>query len=504
MSTKQDILEQTIGQPIDLAKWQERTRDGWLVNLDIRHGRATKKLTFEELGITASTDEAKTAYASLLSPGMKRLLPKAPIMDLETIARGAREHLKEYTYDTPFGKFFPRTAYKRWSWGLWRDGSTTISGEAYFDRYGSWYTADEDMFEDELDGDTGEKTGWIVWKKPQNMVKPGNEFYRYRFFATRDEIVKRFDALITQVEAEYQYVARETYRLDSAQREEHPSESDFFEHFLNAHIRSHYKPARSFAQTCIYQEIFLEITLSSPFEAKERTLNDVGNIYTQREAEIAAAQERKQMLDAENRDLVRKVRQQKEAMIDSFVTSLVVQLRNLTYEAVTSVLTSIKKNNTLQGRPVIQLLDLIAQIRHLNFYSDQDIDAILTTLHGIIDTPAKDRNISDITRQLQRIGTLTRGTILALGETPREGKDIKPEDIGIPDQPTDEDIREAREEIREVVSTLELPEAEREEREESVVPTGSMLIPEVLEKFSTMKLSEIEQLVNEQSGERTE
>src|SRR5690242_19452811 len=104
-------------------------------------------------------------------------------------------------------------------------------------------------------------------------------------------------------------------------------------------------------------------------------------VISERQAEIEAAQKRRAMLDEMNRDLVRKAWEQKQQMLDRFLSSLLSKVRTMTYDAVTSVLASIREQETLQGRAVIQLKHLIEQLQTMNFYGDQDIDAILTGLH---------------------------------------------------------------------------------------------------------------------------
>ncbi len=464
MTTREEALEQALGAPINLEEWQERMRAGWLVNLNIKHWRGRKKLTFAELGIKPSTQDAQTAYDKYLKPGSKQLLPVEPIQELETIVRGARMLLEECCYETPFGTFFPRTAYKQWKWGLWKDGTATISGEDYYAKYGTWYSPDEVMFE-LTDGIR------IAWQKPKNMVKPGNEFFRYRFQETVKEIVKNYATLIAEVRSQYAYIAEEVYWLDTTQREEVATLSDYVDHFWHKFVKPHLKSAEEFAACASYQEVFLQFAVASMLEAEEISGKRMDTVFTKQEAERAAAQEYKHELDAANRELLAKVRAQKEAMIDSFITSLVARLRHMTYEAVTSVLKSIKDNDTLQGRPVIELKGLIEQYKALNFYGDGDVDRILTTLYGIVEKPPKERNIAEIQRKLRDIGTITRSTLLALGEQPREGKeDLSPEDVGISTDPSDEEVREAREEIASGVFKVEVSE-EREAREEQMTLT---------------------------------
>ncbi len=409
---RQQILEAALGRSVNGTDWRRRMKEGFLVELSIKRWRARKKLALTELGINPPTAEARAVYEQLLTLGSKLLLPQQTLKDLETIERLARAHLREHTFKTPFGTFLPYTSY-----GLW---------------------------------------------------KSGNEEFKARFFARRDEIVAAYPALIEQVLTEYEQIARHTYQLLLSQIDDlgdsFPDEDAFVAHFRLEIIARNIKSADEFAATFTYDERFSRIQALDSLESEEV---EADVVISERAAEIEAAQNRKRQLEEMNRDLVRKAREQKQEMIDNFLSSLLTQIRTLTYDAVTSVLASIQEQETLQGRPVIQLKNLIEQLKTMNFYGDQDIDTILTLLHSIIEMPARERDIPEITRQLRAIATLTRGTILALGdEAPREGKDITPQELGIASYPSDEEIREAREEITMAVTYTSLPDTSREEREE--------------------------------------
>src|SRR6266487_3068739 len=176
---RQQILEAALGRSVNGTDWRKRMKEGFLVELSIKRWRARKKLTLTELGITPPTDAARAAYEQLLTLGSKLLLPQQTLKDLETIERLARAHLREHTFKTPFGTFLPYTSY-----GLW---------------------------------------------------KSGNEEFKARFFARRDEIVAAYPALLAQLLTEYEQIARHTYQLLLSQIDDlgdsFPDEDAFVAHF---------------------------------------------------------------------------------------------------------------------------------------------------------------------------------------------------------------------------------------------------------------------------------
>lgn len=427
---REEIMAEALGSPIDLADLQRKMQDGFIIELTIKRWRARKKLSLFELGIVAPNEETQRAYDELCNLGTNALLPVQVIKDLETIERLARQNLKRHSFSTPFGKFVPWSSYAAW--------------------------------------------------------KRENEEYKQRFWAKHDEIVANYEEHTESLLRQYEDIARHAYMLLGEQYrrtgqargffEEFGEEWIFVNHFRRALIGSHIKTALEFSGTFVYRERFSKIQMLDVLNTKQERVSSPESWMSEQEMRREAAEKRRTALLEMEEDLVRQVRTQKQNMIDSFLQSLMVQLRTLTYDTVTNVLKSINREETLQGRPAIALKNLIKQLEEMNYYGDRDIDGILTRLYDIIDKPAKERDVADIQKQLRAIATMTRGTILALGdeeerneESREEGEDAQ---LGIVAYPTRDEVREAREEVftpvpQRVAALAE--ESEREEREEEPV-----------------------------------
>ncbi|MGH2505872.1 MAG: hypothetical protein ACRDHZ_00395 [Ktedonobacteraceae bacterium] len=435
---RENILAEALGQAATLEDWQRTTKDGFVVEVKIKHWRARKKLTLYELGVLPPNGEAAEAYESLLNLGTNALLPMQTLKNLESIERQARLHLKTCTFETPFGRFLPYTAY-------------------------------------------------IAWKN-------GNALYKQRFLTMRDQIVESYPNLVNDLLVQYEQIAKHTYFLLNEQHDlqgdasfvgTFPNEESFIQHFRTNLIACHIKPAEEFAESFVYEERFNCIQLDGLVINREK-IEEPETWLSEQGAKQAAALKRRELLLEMERDLVSQARAQKKNMIDQFLESLLIQTRTITYDAVTSVLASIQREETLQGRPVIQLKALIEKIQQLNFYQDNDIDRMLTSLHSIIEKPAKERDLAEIQRQLRAIATLSRATVLALGdEAPRTEKEINPTDIGISAFPTDEEVREAREEIALVrkAQSNQVEESREERVEDEVVkPLGQEVREEEMQR----------------------
>jgi hypothetical protein len=426
---REEILSEALGADIDLADLQRKMQDGFIVELTIKRWRARKKLSLYELGIVAPDEAAEKAYDELCNLGTNALLPIQVIKDLETIERLARQSLKNHSFTTPFGKFVPWSSYSAW--------------------------------------------------------KRENEEYKRRFFAKRDEIVANYEQHVEDLLFQYEDIARHSYMLLSEQfrrtgqgrsfYEEFGEEWIFVEHFRRKLIGSHIKTGQQFADTFVYRERFSKIQMFDVLNTKQERVTSPESWMDEQEMRREAAEKRRAALLEMEEDLVRQVRTQKQNMIDSFLQSMMVQLRTLTYDTVTQVLKSVNREETLQGRPAIQLKNLVAQLKEMNYYGDRDIDGILTKLYSIIDKPSKERDVADIQKQLRAIATMTRGTILALGDEDERSEESREEgadtQLGITAYPTLDEVREAREEVFAKAPQRAAPlpdeEVEREEREEA-------------------------------------
>ena len=197
------------------------------------------------------------------------------------------------------------------------------------------------------------------------------------------------------------------------------------------------------------------------------------------EAEVQARAMRRyeEEMTRMNLDLARKAQSRKEQAVEQFFGALMGQLRELTYEVATDVLESIKNQDgeSIRGRSVMQLRNLIDQVKNLNFYSDGDIEIIMGKLQVVVDQKAQDRDVRDIQRQLRAIALVTRRTLLELGQDVRSERE---RGIDIPDVPGLEEVREARLELDLPLATDVVPAGHglREARE--IADTQSIRLEE--------------------------
>lgn len=376
----------------EFIDWRRLMQDGALVRVHIAGASMFwAQLTYEDLGIHVENNDVQEKLSKWMTLGKKRLLPEVYMKSLARIEGSARYALKERSFRTELGAFVPSTAYV-----AWRDTTQAL---------------------------------------------------RDQYLALRDEIIANHTTLTRQVLGEYEDIASDTYqRLNQAQ----PG--------LLTESRNQFV-------TTYCQRIGAQIP--SPNRIREKFdfkyllidgLSQVGGIQAEQTREsseilpVTIQEARNEMQQREwqrsvlEHDLRLHAQERVNAVLDDFLSSVVSQLRSLTYDAACDVLTTLQRRSgeSFAHQSVRQLNNLLAQIRSLNFYGDADIDRVMTQIEQIVEQSPEERqaSVTDIQRTLHAIALTTRATLLDLGEEPRSARDV-----GISDYPTDSAVRQARAEI---------------------------------------------------------
>lgn len=390
---QQDQRTTALASIFEQTDWKTLMREGVIVKLTLRRWRAKTKLELSDLGITVEDPEVKAAYRQIMDLGNKLLLPSNTIRELENIDSSARKLLERYSYKTAFGRFVPYTAFERW--------------------------------------------------------RVQNDEWEVRYYGVRDAIVSDYAGIVFLLEQDYKHAARQAWTILVSTT---PGIVKGIE--LEAFIANFLQRVKvqiptpdvihaSFGYETNLMQIQFPTLTEANAEAQSVTAEDVAQRQTEREQERAASVERQRMLDQMNQTIVRDAQQKKQTIINAFLADLAIQVRSTAYEAVTDVLDVLRGAETLPGQSVRRLNTLIEQMSTLNFYNDRDLDRMITQMRDIVEQPAKDRNVDDIRRQLRAIATVTRATLIELGETPRSARGVD-----VPDVVSDADAREARMELQ--------------------------------------------------------
>jgi hypothetical protein len=391
-SRRRQTIAALLGErSYDAIEWRKLLQDGVVVRLHVRRCRFTTRLVLEDIGVRVEDATVRDKLATWLILGEKRLLPETYMKALSRIESSARYALKERAFRTELGAFVPSTAYEGWK-------EITLS-------------------------------------------------LRDEYFALRDQIIANHRDLVRQVLSEYESIAQDTYQRLHATHPELVTESraQFIANYCNriaAEIPSPERIRETFDFRFILVEGLSQLGLPSP---------EMTNEHEEHEAMSSSVDAMRAQVDARERqrsvlahDLRMHAKERVDTMLDSFLESVVGQLRSLTYDAVCDVLAGLQRRERISPRSIVQLNNLLSHIRSLNFYGDTEIERIMQQIEEIVEeSPAeRERSMAEIQQTLRAIATVTRSTLLDLEEEPRSARDL-----AVPDIPTEASVRQARAEL---------------------------------------------------------
>lgn len=366
-SRKEQAIATILGKStLQQVDWRMLMQEGVMVRVTIRRCRFTAKLELSDLGVTIRDARVRQAISRTLVLGEKRLLPELYMTSLGRVESGARRLLAKNLFHTELGSFIPVTAYE-------------------------------------------------AWKKETEECK-------IRYFALRDEILEKHEELVQQILAEYKIVARDTYRRIQEVSPDAFAESE--EAFVLSYCE---RIIALIPDTSRIQESFgFDIELVDGVKRlNELTEEEDANAMPSRQVQLdqvrSQAGARDWQREQMQRDLLQQAQEKKKSAVDAFLATIVVQLRSLTYDAMTDVLASMERRDDgkFPPRSVMQLKNLVAQISQLNFYGDQDLERAMTQIQAIIDQePAKrQRDLSGIREKVCAIAIVARAALLDLSRS---------------------------------------------------------------------------------------
>lgn len=404
MSALENLAE-TIGVNAEEIKelqtdWPSIMRQGVIVDLYIGRTRCWRSLSAEELGLVDLGDKEYARFETeYLDLGRKALLPKAILKKADNIEQNARNLLEKYSLKTYWGRFVPATAFATW--------------------------------------------------------KAENDRVKHEYYALRDEIGHRYKELVETVLKDYERAGHKAYQRirQLAPEATHKISEEEFVTNLVARIKNAIPDKKRLVESFVYQENIYYIPVPTQVEEELRKAEE---IKTARYAE----ESKRRAIDEMNAEVTRFYKEQKKKLVDGFLRDVTVQIRSLLYETSLDVLASIRRNGTLVGRNASQLKILLEKLEHLNILEDPILDSQIKELKNLLGNGS--RKIGELQNVLREIGTISRGLLIDMGESPRSGREV-----GIPDV-IDQDLVASLEERRRRKTaedtfqiTFDLPDVDR-------------------------------------------
>jgi hypothetical protein len=421
-------LAEILGVPQDKVthvqpQWLQYMKSGVLVELHVGRWRGRSKLTYADLGLPdpRSDEQAKT-LGELLSLGKKNLLPARYLRQFDSIEIGGRKIVAD-------------------------NGTRTY--------WGSFITA----------------------QRFRDKVKYELERMRGDYFSLMGEMIDNFDQVKAELADEYRHQARLAYRRLVALAPDlvTMSSDEFVDGFVagvlaiippKAEIEAsfvfdwdlRYIPLPDLLAESNQRAAVIDAETHLEYErlTHERRMNEIEEEVARRKARI--------QIDAEGEiamEIARKAQAEKDEQVTRFMRDLTVNLRQMVYDVSTDVMATLDKNNRLHPRSVIQLRNLIEAVDQMNFFGDRDVDAMIAQVQRQMEgiKVAEEKDPAAMRETLGAIATLTRQTLIQMGETPRSARSV-----GVSDVPAIGDIRRARTALSLDVSTIQPTEAHRKAR----------------------------------------
>ncbi|BCL79561.1 hypothetical protein ccbrp13_20260 [Ktedonobacteria bacterium brp13] len=396
-SRRRQTIASLFGEhSFECIDWRQLIQDGVLVRLHIRRCRFSTRLVLEDIGVRVEDDMVREKLSTWLILGEKRLLPVAYMKSLSRIESSARYALKERSFRTELGSFVPSSAYI-----AWRDMTLSL---------------------------------------------------KVQYEALRDDILANHRLLTRQVLAEYEVIAGDTYQRLCGTHPELVTETreHFVTNYCNRIISQVPSPDR-IRDTFDFKYLLVDgLSQLGTTQAEPPSQQSSVNAHEGRSTPVEVArlqvQSREWQRSVLEQDLRMHAQERVNTALDSFLASVVSQLRSLTYDVACDVLSTLQRRGgeSVAHQSVRQLGNLLTQVRELNFYGDTEMERMMDQIQQIVEQSPEERqrSIADIGRTLRAIATVTRSTLLDLEEEPRVAREI-----AIPDLPTEASVRQARAEL---------------------------------------------------------
>ncbi len=394
------------------------------VTLHVGRWRAATRSEFQEYGLDAAAFRAYTA-------GTRRLLPERLHKELEMLERMARDLQDFLSYRTMFGYLMPKEVYEEYR--QWIEQKPAAELRAYLhhkkDAPPSWQTAS----------------------------------LKQRWFALGSQIAAQRDAIVDEMVGVYRESAIVRWRVDSgfAKTADVQPPDEWLDATLAAMVRR--IPTAddirlSFALDIIpaFVEAPDEAVKAAKLEDIARQEADVQRRLTQlSDIQIEAEREKARLaLDVKRERLQRERRITEEVAahekklrqerIEKTLDAVAGQLHGLVYGAVVDGLSMIKDKGRVHPRWVGRVKTLVDQVRVLNFTEDAELKRVCTELERLAeDGAASPASATRMRESLVQVGISLKADLVAGSMPSRSAREL-----GIPDHPMPDLVRQARRQAR--------------------------------------------------------
>lgn len=358
---------------IDPAKLAERMRnlsrikakEGLVVDIDIGKWTAQAKLREEDLGIEISLEERR-----FVSLGHQKLFPPEIVNQAARAEAKGRDALERLSFLSADGRFVPITAWEEW--------------------------------------------------------KAANEGAKKAFFAVRDEIRGRYDAILVDVQKEYVKRAESVYDRLEALAGKAPKEgkADWVAGYVTRLLGRIPKKEDILARF-YWEEKYRYLRM--PSEIEEELLR-TEKLRRERDLLHYENDDRREKVEAMNRAVVDQLKKEKEKIVQEqadFLTKTMLQQRQAIVEATAAAAAAIAKNRgKVLGSTVKALRNLVQKGRLLNFFDDPEVEQALSEIAGFLGREPARRSARKFGQTVSAIKSAMETSVRALESAATKDEEV--------------------------------------------------------------------------------
>lgn len=327
---------------------------GVIVKLTMSRWRASSKLKYEELGIIFSDSENKSFMSKYVKLGSEKLFPPDILRELEHLESRARRCLSYHSFQTIWGKFLPYSNFTNW--------------------------------------------------------KIENDEVKKDFFDFAKIIDNNYNEIVKEVKDDYKRMAVDVWKRLYPNDGKDPSLS-FVESF-SSRIVNKIPSREDIFESFKYETTFFTIPLPSVVQEDLAKAEKIS-----RDMEIMAMN---QIIEIETKRIIAdNYIEKKREMIDSFLESTVTYLRHHIAELADHTYQVLQRSEKqINLAHVKKIKKMIKQVKHLNFYNDEEMEKILNDLLSEVSRYKGDRDKLVIQNKLRELVDLSKTEYMPEGFNP--------------------------------------------------------------------------------------
>jgi len=291
---------------------------GLVIRLAVSRWRAIVKLDFDKLGLKFVDDDSLEFMRKYVDLGTQKLLPPEELAQMTTIETRARNNLKNFSFDTLWGRFVPMTAFDEW--------------------------------------------------------KTNNDAIYEEFKECALSFTDRYDSIVQVVRRDYRSMAKDVWaRLYP--EDKHGATESFIENFVDE-IVAKIPSKEDILKTFKYEVVYISIPMPS---VVENNMAKAQSVRLQAEKAVFDSDLEKETKRRIADEYVKRKEELIDGFLEATVSSMRKYVGDLCDSVLKSIVNQSRVGKVTRNH-VKRINIMIKKVKLLNFYGDADISKLLDEL----------------------------------------------------------------------------------------------------------------------------